>query len=158
MEEPRSPAYFAIITGPVLDNRELAANAKILYASITSMTDSKGYCWASNQYLADRFGFRKTAAVSLALSAVLLLLARVHPMAGTAAIFLFNMTMPLTLWASARLLPSARGFAFGLLTFGLFMGFLPAAFGVGLSAPMAAAGALASLALLLPGLGKAVGK
>ena len=53
----RSPAYFAIITGPVLDNRELAANAKILYASITSMTDSKGYCWASNQYLADRFGW-----------------------------------------------------------------------------------------------------
>ena len=58
MEEPiRSPAYFAIITGPILDNRELAANAKILYASITSMTDSKGYCWASNQYLADRFGW-----------------------------------------------------------------------------------------------------
>ena len=113
---------------------------------------------AAGGYLADRFGFRKTAAVSLALSAVLLLLAPVHPMAGTAAIFLFNMTMPLTLWASARLLPSFRGFAFGLLTFGLFMGFLPAAFGVGLSAPMAAAGALASLALLLPGLGKAVGK
>ena len=113
---------------------------------------------AAGGYLADRFGFRKTAAVSLALSAVLLLLAPVHPMAGTAAIFLFNMTMPLTLWASARQLPSFRGFAFGLLTFGLFMGFLPAAFGVGLSAPMAAAGALASLALLLPGLGKAVGK
>ena len=112
---------------------------------------------AAGGYLADRFGFRRTAILSLALSAALLLLAPEHPLLGTAAIFLFNMTMPLTLWASARLLPSARGFAFGLLTFGLFLGFLPAAFGETMSAFMAAVWALASLALLLPGLGRAVG-
>ena len=112
---------------------------------------------AAGGYLADRFGFRRTAVLSLALSAALLPLAPEHPLLGTAAIFLFNMTMPLTLWASARLLPSARGFAFGLLTFGLFLGFLPAVFGGSLSAPMAAVWALVSLALLLPGLGKAVG-
>lgn len=51
------PSYYAIITGPVLDNRELAANAKLLYASITTMTDQRGYCWAGNQYLAERFGW-----------------------------------------------------------------------------------------------------
>lgn len=112
---------------------------------------------AAGGYLADRFGFRRTAVLFLALSAALLPLAPEHPLLGTAAIFLFNMTMPLTLWASARLLPSARGFAFGLLTFGLFLGFLPAVFGGSLSAPMAAVWALVSLALLLPGLGKAVG-
>jgi FSR family fosmidomycin resistance protein-like MFS transporter len=38
---------------------------------------------------------------------------------------LFNMTMPVTLWAMAQLLPSARGFSFGLLTFGLFRALCP---------------------------------
>lgn len=113
---------------------------------------------AAGGYLADRFGFLPTAAGSLALSAALLA-ASGFPVCGTAAIFLFNMTMPLTLWAAARLLPQTRGFAFGLLTFGLFLGFLPAAFGApALSGPAAALWALASLALLLPGLKRAVGK
>lgn len=51
------PSYYAVITGPILDDRELAANAKLLYASITSLTDQKGYCWASNEALAERFGW-----------------------------------------------------------------------------------------------------
>lgn len=111
---------------------------------------------AAGGYAADRFGFRRTAAASLLLAAALYPLSPGSPALGVTAVFLFNMTMPLTLWASARLLPSSRGFAFGLLTFGLFLGFLPAAFGRTLSAPMAAVWALVSLALLLPGLGKAV--
>lgn len=107
-------------------------------------------------YLADRFGPVKTAAGSLGLSAALLLGSR-WPVCGVAAVFLFNMTMPLTLWACARLLPGSRGFAFGLLTFGLFLGFLPAALGVGsLTGETAALLALLSLPLLLPGLRRAV--
>lgn len=51
------PSYYAIITGPVLDNRELSASAKLLYASITSMTVQTGYCWAGNKALAERFGW-----------------------------------------------------------------------------------------------------
>ena len=51
------PSYFAIITGPVLDDRALSANAKLLYACITSMADRTGYCWAGNKHLADRFGW-----------------------------------------------------------------------------------------------------
>lgn len=113
---------------------------------------------AAGGYLADRFGFPPTAAGSLLLSAAMLLTPGL-PACGVAAVFLFNMTMPLTLWAAARLLPGTRGFAFGLLTFGLFLGFLPAAFGApALSGPAAALWALASLALLLPGLKRAVGK
>ena len=113
---------------------------------------------AAGGYLADRIGFLRTAALSLLLSALLLLFGQI-PACGTAAVFLFNMTMPLTLWASARLLPLARGFAFGLLTFGLFLGFLPVAFGAAvLSAEAAALLAAVSLVLLLPGLRKAVGK
>jgi len=111
---------------------------------------------AAGGYLADSFGFIRTAVVSLALSTVLLFLSDL-PVFGVAAILLFNMTMPLTLWASARLLPHVRGFAFGLLTFGLFLGFLPVAFGAKMiSGEMAAGLAVVSLLLLLPGLGKAV--
>lgn len=47
------PSYFAIITGPVLDNQELADSAKILYGRVTSLADREGYCWASNRYLAE---------------------------------------------------------------------------------------------------------
>jgi carbon starvation protein CstA len=36
------------------------------------------------------------------------------------------MTMPITLWAMARVFRGAKGFAFGLLCFGLFIGTLPA--------------------------------
>ena len=89
------------------------------------------------------------------LSAALFLLPDVPP-AGTAAVFLFNMTMPVTLWAMARLFPGAKGFSFGLLTFGLFLGFVP----VYLGCPqILAAGegltlaAIVSLVLLLSGLG-----
>lgn len=113
---------------------------------------------AAGGYLADRFGPMRTAAVSLTLSAALLL-GSGWPVWGVLAVFLFNMTMPLTLWACARLLPGSRGFAFGLLTFGLFLGFLPTAFGApGLSGGTAAGLALVSLLLLWPGLRRAVGK
>ena len=79
------------------------------------------------------------------------------PLAGTAAVSLFNMTMPLTLWAAARALPGARGFSFGLLTFGLFVGCLPSFLGWPslLTGPWAyAAAALLSLALLWRPMGK----
>ena len=79
---------------------------------------------AAGGFLADRFGAARTSLVSLALAAALFLLPEV-PAAGVAAVLLFNMTMPITLWAAARLFPGAKGFAFGLLTFGLFLGFVP---------------------------------
>ena len=66
------------------------------------------------------------------------------------------MTMPITLWAVARVMPGAKGFTFGLLTFGLFLGYLPSWLGWPslLAGPWAyAAVALLSLALLWPPLG-----
>lgn len=107
---------------------------------------------AAGGFLGDRLGMVRAAALSLGLAAVLFCLSG-SPWAGTAAVFLFNMTMPITLWAAARLLPP--GFAFGTLTFALFLGFLP----VWLGWPVLltggagyAAGALCSLALLALGL------
>jgi FSR family fosmidomycin resistance protein-like MFS transporter len=75
-------------------------------------------------FAADRFGLGKTSVFSLGIAAFLFLFSHV-PMAGVTAALLFNMTMPVTLWAMAKILPGAKGFAFGLLTFGLFLGFIP---------------------------------
>ena len=73
--------------------------------------------------LSDRFGMMRTAGVSLALSVCLFAFPHV-PVAGVLAVFLFNMTMPMTLWALSRIFNHARGFAFGTLTLALFLGFL----------------------------------
>lgn len=109
---------------------------------------------AAGGLLGDIFGLQRTALVTLALSALLFLFPA-QPVCGLAAVFLFNMTMPLTLWAMARLLPGAKGFSFGLLTLALFLGYLPVF--LGLPAPLGgpalyAAGALLSLPLLCFGL------
>ena len=86
-------------------------------------------------FVADRLGVVKTSLFSLGIAALLFLLPSI-PVAGITAVLLFNMTMPITLWAMAKILPGAKGFAFGLLTFGLFIGFLPVYLGVDTS-PMA---------------------
>lgn len=107
---------------------------------------------AAGGYLADRFGVLPTAAASLCLSALCFLNGN-HPAVGLAALFLFNMTMPLTLWAAARLFPGMKGFSFGLLTFGLFLGFLPVYFkGGGLGTTVLAAGTILSLPPLILGI------
>lgn len=107
---------------------------------------------AAGGYLADRFGTLPTALVSLGLSALCYLFSD-GAAAGIAALLLFNMTMPLTLWAMARLLPGLKGFSFGLLTFGLFLGFLPFYYGYGGLGPVRlATGAAISVPPLLLGL------
>jgi len=107
-------------------------------------------------FLMDGLGPRRASAVSLGLAAALYL-ACALPLPGTLAVFLFNMTMPVTLWAAARAMPGAKGFAFGLLTFALFLGYLPSCLGWPslLAGPAAyACAALLSLVLLWFGLGK----
>ena len=108
-------------------------------------------------FVADRFGLRQIAMVSLGLAALLFLLPQV-PIAGVTAILLFNMTMPITLWALAKILPGAKGFAFGILTFGLFLGFLPVYLGVTVLSDISwlfSLIAAVSLILLLTGLWRA---
>ena len=74
--------------------------------------------------LADVIGMRKTAFWSVILAGILYLFSE-YPVAGILAVFFWNMTMPLTLWMSAKILPGAKGFVFGLMTFCLFLGFCP---------------------------------
>ncbi len=78
--------------------------------------------------LADRFGMQRTVLVSLTCSALLFLGANAVSVMGLLAVFLFNMTMPITLSLLAMQFPQAKGTAFGALTFAIFLGLLPSYF------------------------------
>ena len=113
---------------------------------------------AAGGFLMDAVGPRRAAGWSLGLAAVLYLFSG-DPIPGIFAVFLFNMTMPMTLWAAAKILPGAKGFGFGLLTFALFLGYLPVYLGwpsVFAWPWTCAAAAALSLALLWRPLGKEV--
>lgn len=113
---------------------------------------------AAGGFLADKAGAMRASVLSLAGASALFLFSA-YPLAGIAAVFLFNMTMPITLWAMARLFPNAKGFSFGLLTFALFLGFVPVLLGCDplfTSAAGFAAASLFSLLFLWTGLRKAV--
>jgi len=108
-------------------------------------------------FSSDRFGAEKTTVFSLGTAALLFLFSGA-PVPGIAAVLLFNFTMPITLRAMANIFPGAKGFSFGLLTFSLFLGYLPAYMRI--SPPPEAywvftAAAVLSLALLLAGLKRA---
>ena len=83
---------------------------------------------AAGGFLMDGVGPRRASVFSL-LPCAALVLAGTELAGGQVArllsLLLFNMTMPITLFAAARLLKNAKGFAFGLLTFGLFIGYIP---------------------------------
>ena len=109
-------------------------------------------------FLAVKLGAMKASIISLGLATILFLFSG-YPVFGIAAVLFFNMSMPITLWAVARLLTGSKGFSFGLLTFGLFLGFIPVYLGFNslLSTTWGfAIAAFGSLILLWIGLRKAV--
>lgn len=101
-------------------------------------------------FLSDRMGLLRAAGWSLGLCALLFLAEGSAP-CGVAALLLFNMTMPMTLFALSRRMPGCKGFSFGLLTFALFLGYLPSYLGAeGIGSLGMAVVAVLSAALLLP--------
>lgn len=83
---------------------------------------------AGGGILADRFGIRSTIIGSLTICALLFLGANRFAICGLLAVFLFNMTMPITLSLLGMQFPHAKGMAFGALTFALFVGLIPSYF------------------------------
>lgn len=83
---------------------------------------------AGGGILADRFGIRPTIIGSLTACALLFLEANQFAICGLLAVFLFNMTMPITLSLLGMQFPHAKGMAFGALTFALFVGLVPSYF------------------------------
>ena len=107
---------------------------------------------AAGGLAAAQFGTRNTVVVSLVLAVACFFLGN-EAVFGIGALFFFNMTMPITLYQLPLRYPKLPGFSFGLLTFALFLGFLPVYAGFSLpldGTALGAAGSLTSLALLLP--------
>lgn len=56
MEKPQQ-AYWGVIPGELRTDDTLPANAKLLYVDISTLTNQRGYCFASNEYLAGLYGW-----------------------------------------------------------------------------------------------------
>lgn len=54
-EYHEKPSVYAIIDTEILFCDKLEYGARLLYAAITSLARMEGYCWATNQYLANQF-------------------------------------------------------------------------------------------------------
>lgn len=50
-----TPNYWAQLTADVRYDKNLSANAKLLYAELTALTSVEGYAWASNSYFANLY-------------------------------------------------------------------------------------------------------
>lgn len=59
--EPSIPNLYANIPAAVRYDPHLKPNAKLIYGEISALASAYGYCWASNRYFAENYGFaRKT--------------------------------------------------------------------------------------------------
>lgn len=103
---------------------------------------------AAGGYAADLIGAKLASIITLGLCALLLFFP-LHPALALVALFLFNFTMPITLFGASKLLPGLKGGAFGLLTFALFIGVIPTFLGLGTPAWPALFGSLAVVSLLM---------
>ena len=75
--------------------------------------------------LADKIGYRKTAYISLLFALPFLLFGNNFMWISLIGVMLFSMTMPITVGILFSKFPKSPGLAFGITTFGLFLGLLP---------------------------------
>jgi FSR family fosmidomycin resistance protein-like MFS transporter len=100
------------------------SNMTLLILLTSSIALGKGL----GGFLSDYFGWIKITVGGLAISALLLFYGAQFPIAGLIGIFLFNLTMPVSLVAISNSLPGRPGFSFGLTTFAMVAGALPTFF------------------------------
>ena len=67
--DERRPAYWAVIPADVRYDDELPPNAKLLYGEISALCDQRGYCYATNAYFSQLYGW-SVATIQRLLSAL----------------------------------------------------------------------------------------
>lgn len=55
-DSPARPGYWAVLPAAIRYDAAIPPNAKLLYAEISSLTDVRGYCYATNAYFAGLYG------------------------------------------------------------------------------------------------------
>jgi FSR family fosmidomycin resistance protein-like MFS transporter len=75
-------------------------------------------------FLADKYGFMKVGMIGLIVAAPLLVFFQFIPIIVFIGAFCFNLVMPITLTALAEAIPNYKGFAFGLTTVSLVIGYV----------------------------------
>lgn len=96
------------------------SNLSLLYVLTFAVVFGKAF----GGILADKFGWINVSVAGLILSAPLMAFGTDYPIMAIPGVFLFNMTMPVTLAAIANKFPGRAGFAFGLTTLALIFGAL----------------------------------
>lgn len=99
-------------------------------------------------FLNSKYGMKKTVIATLCISAIAYLSGN-NMYSGLIALLFFNMTMPITLYLLALNMSDMPGFAFGILTFGLFLGYLPVHYGYLNNLPPSPYGVIASAISLI---------
>ena len=55
------PSYWAVVPAPVRYDTAIPANAKLLYAELSSLANKEGFCFPGNAYLAECFSLTDTS-------------------------------------------------------------------------------------------------
>ena len=102
------------------------SNPLLLYALTLAIVGGK----MVGGFLADKFGWLKTAVFALILSAPLLAFFQHSPFLAIVGAFLFQLTMPITLTIMSNMLPGRPATAFGLTVLALILGAIPVYLGI----------------------------